>query len=44
MRPPKTDFRFLFFTPKYIYLKKKLPFFNNAYKVKKMTFPLTGYE
>ena len=36
MRPPKTDFRFLFYTPNNIYLKgKKVPFLN-AYKVKKI--------
>ena len=32
MRLPKIDFRFLFYTPKNIYLKKKK---FNAYKVKK---------
>ena len=35
MRPPKTDFRFLFYTPKNMYIfKEKVPFFN-SYKVKK---------
>ena len=33
MRPPKIDFRFLFYTPKNMYLKKIYIF--NAYKVKK---------
>ena len=36
MRPPKTDFRFLFYTPKNIYLKGKNVLFLNAYKVKKI--------
>ena len=36
MRPPKIDFRFLFYTPKDIYLKKKKCIhFVNAYLVDK---------
>ena len=37
MRPPKADFRFLFYTPKkHTFPEKHVPFFN-AYKVKKNT-------
>ena len=35
MRPPKTDFRFLFYTPKKVFPKEKVAFFK-AYKVKKI--------
>ena len=40
MRPRKIDFRFLFYTPKNIYLKKKYTFLN-VYKVKKIPIKLT---
>ena len=40
MRPPKTDFRIVFYTPKkkHVLKRKKYPFFN-AYKVKKKNTP-----
>ena len=35
MQPPKTDSRFLFYTPKNMFSKRKGAFIFNAYKVNK---------